>query len=179
MMRRARSFAVWVVAACASACSHGPSYERQGAATPTVSGAAPGRYADLSAAKLAFTRKDGPLTALLLDAGWIRLEPDPAKAEERHSEYFEGFTTIEISLETQGFSRPTDETYLLEDSTGISVTTKPTTYKGDFQRGFGPKFAATFKLVFPHAMSKDVRWIRLTRKAPEGGKVSWEFPSGA
>lgn len=160
-------------------CSQGPSYDRTGVATPTVSGGTGAAYADLEAARASFSRKDGPLTAILLDTAWIRLEPDPSKAEQRHPEYFEGFTSFEASLETQKFSRPTDEVYLLEDSTGRSVTTKPTAYKGDFQRGFGPKFAATFKLVFPHAMSKDVRWIRLTRKAPEAGVLRWEFPGGA
>lgn len=178
-MRRARSSVVLLAALSCVACTGGPSYERRGSATPTVSGGAAPAYANLEAARTAFTRKDGPLTALLLDTAWIRLEPDPASAQERHPEYFEGYTSFELSLETQKFSRPTQETYLLEDSTGVSVTAKPTAYKGDFQRGFGPKFAATFKLVFPHAMSKDVRWLRLTRKAPEGGVVTWEFPAGA
>ena len=160
-------------------CSHGPSFERAGNATPTVSGGAPPSYASLEAARNSFSRTDGPLTAILLDAAWIRLEPDPSKAEERHPEYFQGFTSFDVRLETQTFFRPTDETYLLEDSTGKSVTAKPVSYKGDFQSGFGPKFAATFKLVFPHAMSKEVRWLKLTRQAAKDGKVSWEFPGGA
>lgn len=178
-MRGVRSFSLIAIAALAAACSSGPSYEKQGAATPTVSGAAPTSYASLEAAKATFTRKEGPMTALLLDAAWIRLEPDPAKAEERHPEYFEGFTSFDVVLATQTFMRPTDESYLLEDSTGTSVTTKPKAYTGDFSRGFGPKFVSTFKLVFPHAMSKDVRWLRLTRTGGEAGKVSWEFPAGA
>ena len=185
-MARSRSFRASVlvlgtalVFASGVGCAQGASFDRAGAANPTVSGGAPANYANLAAARKTFSRGDGPLSAILLDAAWIRLEPDPAKAEERHPEYFQGFTTFEVTLETQTFTRPTDETYLLEDSTGKSVTAKPTTYKGDFQRGFGPKFAATFKLVFPHAMSKDVRWLRLTRKGPENGKLSWEFPGGA
>jgi hypothetical protein len=172
-----RSVGFFVVALAATACSSGSSFEKSGRATPTVSGSTAPAYADLEAARASFSRTDGPLSAILLDTAWIRLEPDPLQAEQRYPEYFEGFTSFEVTLQTQKFSRPTDETYLLEDSTGVSVTAKPKTYKGDFQKGFGPKFGATFKLVFPHAMSKDVRWLRLTRKAPEDGKVTWEFPA--
>jgi hypothetical protein len=177
--RSTAPFAAAVLACLAAGCAHGSSYDRAGAATPTVSGGAPATFANLEAARASFARHDGPLTAILLDAAWIRLEPDPAKAEERHPEYFQGFTTFDVTLETQTFTRPTDETYLLEDSTGKSVTAKPVSYKGDFQRGFGPKFASTFKLVFPHAMSKEVRWLKLSRTGPESGKLSWEFPGGA
>ncbi len=159
-------------------CTSGAGYDKSGSATPTVSGAAAANYASLDAARKSFSRSDGPLTAILLDTAWIRLEADPAQAETRYPEYFEGFTSFEVTLETQTFVRPTDESYLLEDSTGKSVTTKPKAYKGDFQRGLGPKFATTFKLVFPHAMSKDVRWLRLSRTGTEGGKLSWEFPGG-
>ena len=170
--------AVALVLAATSACATGSHFKSKGAATPTVAGAPPATFASLEEAKASFSRNDGPLTALLLDAAWIRLEPDPAQAEERHPEYFAGYTTFDVSLETQTFSRPTDESFLLEDSTGKSVTSKPERYKGDFSRGFGPKFVSTFKLVFPHAMSKDVRWIRLSRSAGEKGAMTWDFPQG-
>ena len=157
-------------------CATGSRYKNKGSSTPTVAGGAPVAYGSLEEAKAAFARNDGPLTAVLLDAAWIRLEADPAEAEERHAEYFQGYTTFEVSLETQTFARPTDEAFLLEDSTGRRVTSKPQSYKGDFTRGFGPKFATTFKLVFPHAMSKDVRWIRLSRPVGEQGVMTWDFP---
>jgi hypothetical protein len=161
----------------ASACSRS-SYDAKGAATPTVAGTGAAAYAGLDEARRAFSRSDGPMTAILLDAAWIRLEPDPATAEERYPGYFEGYTSFDVTLETQQFARPTEEAYLLEDSTGKSVTAKPTRYKGDFQRGFGPKFAATFQLVFPHVLAKDVRWIRLSRRTGEKGTMTWDFPGG-
>ncbi len=167
-----------LVLAGASACATGSHYKSKGTATPTVAGAPPVTYANIDEAKAVFARNDGPMTAILLDSSWIRLEPDPAQAEERHPEYFAGYTTFDVSLDTQTFTRPTDESFLLEDSTGKSVTAKPERYKGDFSRGFGPKFMTTFKLVFPHAMSKDVRWIRLSRQAGEKGTMTWDFPAG-
>lgn len=171
-------FAAAGLAAGTSGCATGSQYKSRGTATPTVAGAPAVTYKNLEEARAVFARNAGPMTAILLDASWIRLEPDPAQAEERHPEYFAGYTTFDVSLETQTFSRPTDESFLLEDSTGKSVTSKPERYKGDFSRGFGPKFATTFKLVFPHAMSKDVRWIRLSRRTGEKGSMTWEFPQG-
>jgi len=164
------------VGGLAVGCAQAGSFKSKGATAPTVSGVVTPPPTDPVAAKTAFTRQDGPLTASLLDASWIRLEPDSAKAEERHPEYFQGFTVVEVVLQTQNFVQPTKETYLLEDSTAQRVTTKPEVYQGETIRGFGPKHVAEFTLVFPHVISKDVTWIRLTRLGAEGGVVSWEIP---
>ena len=148
----------------------------KGDARPTVEGAAPPAFSDLATAKAAFTRTNGPMTAVLLDAAWIRLEPDPDRAADRYPDYFEGLTTFQVRVETYDFVRPTDETYVLEDSTGQRLTAKPVTYKGDTQSGLGPKHAARFDLAFRHAMSRSVRWLRLTRQGAGGGAVEWTFP---
>jgi len=159
-------------------CTRGKTYEAVGSASPTVAGGAPVLYPDVEAAKAAFSRTDGPLTATLEDVAWIRLEPNTHEAPERHPEYFRGLTTMIVRLETEVFVRPTEEVYLLEDSTGIRVTAKPESYTGDVKGGFGPRWLAEFKLVFPHAMSKEVRWLTLTREGHKGGKVRWDFPEG-
>src|SRR5205814_4531666 len=70
-----------------------------------------------------------------------------------------------------------DEEYLLKDSNGARVTSKPISFRGDVKRGFGPHNLATFRLVFGHVLSKDARWLRLTRNAPEAGMVQWDFPA--
>ena len=177
---RVRSLAI--VAASAAgwaslcACSGGPSYPARGDARPTVEGGSGAGYADFEAARAAFTRNKGPLTATLSDVSWIRLEGDRAKAEERHRDYFQGLTEIDVTLNTEHFARPTEEDYLLEDSTGARVSACPVSYKGDTAKGFGPKHVANFTVTFPHTMSKNVRWLRLTRQAPEGGSVEWTFP---
>ena len=162
-------------AAAGVGCSQAGSFRSKGETSPTVSGVDTPPPTDPTVARTAFTRQDGPLTATLLDASWIRLEPDPAKAEERHPEYFRGLTVVEVVLQTQNFVQPTKETYLLEDSTGARVTSKPEVYRGETIRGFGPKHLAEFTLVFPHVLSKDVTWVRLTRSGAEGGTVSWEI----
>ena len=163
--------------ALVAGCNNGPSYPSRGTARPTVEGGtAGGAYADYAAGRAAFSRSDGAMTAVLEDASWIRLEPDPASAAERHRDYFQGLTTFDVTLLTEHFARPTDEEYLLEDSAGARVTAKPESYKGDLKTGFGPRNFATFTLAFRHAMSKSVRWLRLTRKGEGGGAVTWEFP---
>jgi hypothetical protein len=106
----------------------------------------------------------------------LRLEGDRAKTETLHRDYLEGLTEFEVLLQTQHFARPTEEDYLLEDSTGVRLTARPISYKGDTAKGFGPKHVAQFNLTFPHTMSKDVRWLRLTRQGAEGGVVQWDFP---
>ena len=52
------------------------------------------------------TRSDGAMTAVLEDASWIRLEPDPVTAAERHRDYFQGLTTFDVTLLTEHFARP-------------------------------------------------------------------------
>jgi hypothetical protein len=158
-----------------SACS-GSSFPARGDARPVVQGGAAGGYESYEAARQAFTRSQGALTATLVDASWVRLEGDRAKAEDKHRDYLSGLTEIEVLVQTQHFARPTEEDYLLEDSLGTRLTARPISYKGDTSKGFGPKHVAQFNLTFPHTMSKDVRWLRLTRQAPEGGSVQWDFP---
>lgn len=157
-------------------CSRGTTYKPMGSSSPTVSGASGVAYENLEAARAAFSRSDGPLTAVLEDSAWIRFEGDAETVQQKHPDYFRGFTVFDVSLSTQHFVRPTDETYLLEDSTGASVSSKPEVYSGDIAKGFGPKHMAQFTVVFPHAMGPDVRWLRLTRQGAEGGSVRWDFP---
>jgi hypothetical protein len=157
----------------ASACARGPSYEPSGPATPTVAGGPAPAYGDLAAATTAFSRTDGPLTATLEDAAWIRLEPDPDTAAERHPDYAAGLTAFQVTLRTDGFVRPTEETYVLTDSTGASVSSKPTSYRGSSEAA-GRTQVASFALSFRHVLSKDVRWIRLTRHGAGGGVVQWD-----
>jgi hypothetical protein len=116
------------------------------------------------------------MTALLEDVAWIRLEPDPADAARRHPAYFDGMTAFRVQLATDDIVRPTQENYVLEDSTGARVVSKPETFKSDLGKGFGPRVITEFALSFPHAVSSDVRWVRLTREGPGGGTVTWEFP---
>jgi hypothetical protein len=156
-----------------SACS-GPRYPSEGTVAPTVSGAPSASFDDLARAKAAFSRTNGPLTATLEDAAWIRLEPDPEQAEERHPDYAAGLTTFEVLLQTEGFVRPTEELYVLTDSLGQSLTSKPTRYRGSTEMGGRPQVAA-FSLSFRHVVTKDVKWLRLTRQGAGGGTVQWDF----
>ena len=152
-------------------------YRSGGSIAPTVAGTAGATtYPSPEAAKAAFSRTNGPLTAVLEDVTWIRLEADPQTAEQRYASYFRGLTVIDVQIHTANFARPTEETYLLEDSAGVRVTSKPETFTSAIQGGLGPKFFAEFQLTFPHTLSKDVRWVRLTRQAPEGGTVTWDMP---
>src|SRR5687767_6701410 len=167
MIPRASPFLVLLALA---SCRSGPRYEPQGEVSPTVAGTTPRAYADLVSAKTAFARTDGPLTAVLEDASWIRLEPDPEQAAERHPDYAAGLTAFEVTVETDGFVRPTDEVYVLTDSTGRSVSAKPASYRNAAEVG-GRKQVATFTLSFRHILSKDVRWIRLDRQGAGGGTV--------
>lgn len=159
-------------------CTRGKTFQTGGSASPTVAGGERPDYPSVEAARAAFSRTGGPLTATLVDVAWIRLEPDTHTAPERYPEYFSGLTTFLVRVETEKFARPTDETYLLEDSTGMRVTAKPESYTGDVRGGFGPRWLAEFTLAFPHAMSKDIRWLKLTREGEEGGSVRWDFPAG-
>ncbi len=170
--------AVALATLLALGCTRGKTFESTGSATPTVAGGPAPVYPDVEAAKTAFSRTDGPLTATLEDVAWIRLEPDTRTAPARHPEYFSGLTTFIVRVETEKFVRPTEETFLLEDSSGIRVTSKPESYTGDVKGGFGPRWLAEFKLVFPHTMSKDVRWLKLSREGQGGGSVRWDFPAG-
>jgi hypothetical protein len=160
----------------APGCTRGTVYSRQGALQPTVAGRAPATYTSLEQAKAAFSRSQGAMTAILEDAAWIRLEGSPEEAAQRHPAYFEGLTTFRVQVATDQIVRPTQETFLLEDSTGGRVVSKPETFKTDLGEGFGPRVLTEFTLTFPHTLSSEMRWIRLTREGPGGGTVSWEFP---
>jgi hypothetical protein len=174
MSRVVPCLSLLLAALAGAACSGGP--PARGEARATVEGGAGPAYADLAAAKAAFTRSSGPLTAVLVDAAWIRYEADTAQAETRYPDYFAGLTTFQVAVLTPDFIRPTDEAYLLEDSTGAAVAAKPVSYRHDVTQGLGPKHATTFDLTFRHAMSRDVQWLRLTRQGAGGGVVEWSFP---
>jgi hypothetical protein len=173
-VRRAAPLVLALLAASLPGCTGA---RDRGEARPTVAGGAGPAYPDLATAKAAFTRSNGPMSAVLVDTAWLRYEPDPDRAEERHPDYFRGLTSFQVVVATLNFVRPTDETYVLEDSTGTRVTSKPERYVGDTVKGLGAKHSATFDLTFSHAMSRDVRWLRLTRQGEGGGTVEWSFPA--
>jgi hypothetical protein len=160
----------------APACTRGTVYSRSGALQPTVAGRPAAAFASLAEARAAFSRSQGAMTATLKDAAWIRLEPDPQGAAGRHPSYFEGLTTFEVQVATDEIVRPTQEGYVLEDSTGGRVTATPERFKTDLGEGFGPRVLTEFTITFPHTLSREMRWIRLTREGPGGGTVTWEFP---
>jgi hypothetical protein len=148
-----------------------------GAVSPTVEGGADVAYASLGAAKAAFTRSSGSLTATLEDAQWIRLESDPASAEQRHRGYFQyGYTTFEVVTRSKQFTQPSSEEFLLEDSLGARHTGRPISYEGAFKLEDNQWWTNRFSLSFHHTVTAEVRWIRLTRVA-DGSRVQWDFPA--
>jgi hypothetical protein len=175
-----RSLAPTLLLLAAAACQQGPppgGGPPSGAVTPTVAGAADAGYGSLAAAKAAFTRTGGTLTATLEDASWIRLEGDPAGAEKRHRAYFEfGYTSFEVTLRSLQFTQPTAEQFLLEDSSGQRLTGRPISYEGALRLEDNRWWTNRFALSFPHTLSADVRWIRLTRVS-DGSQVEWTFPA--
>lgn len=169
------SAAILALGSAAPGCKGGSDLPARGDSRPTVAGGKAPAYADLKSAQAAFARSDGDMTAILEDAAWIRLEPDADLAAQKHASYMQGLTTIDVSLVTDGFVRPTDEVYVLTDSTGASVTAKPLTYRG-VTDAKARKHLASFTLEFRHVMSKSVKWLRLTRQGAGGGTVEWDFP---
>lgn len=146
-----------------------------GTVLPTVEGGPVASYPDLETAKQAFTRSAGSLTATLEDAAWIKLEPDPAGAELRHRAYFRfGYTSFEVVLRSDEFSQPAKEEFLLEDSLGGRSTGRPLTYEGAMKLEDNQWFANRFQLAFSHVLTKDVKWLRLTRTS-DGSQVEWVF----
>jgi hypothetical protein len=178
-----RWFVLVLTAALTTGCrSDEPVAPASGAVTPTVADAtAPwtAAYSSLDAARAAFTRTSGTLTATLEDAAWIRLEGDPATARRRHRAYFEsGYTTFDVVLLSEKFSQPTAEVFVLEDSTGARLTGRPLTYEGGMTPvGAEDRWPARFSLSFSHVLTADVAWLRLTR-ASDGSTVRWDFPGG-
>lgn len=146
------------------------------AVQPTVAGRAPVAWGDASTARDAFTRQDPKeiLTATLQDASWLRFEGPPAEVEERYRAYFlEGYTTFDVVLVTEEFGKPTEESFLLEDSAGRRAVSRPVRYDGQMGSGRGG-FASRFELSFQHAITQDTRWIRLTRQI-DGTTLEWRF----
>lgn len=173
--------AILLLVAALAACQQarppmeGPS---QGEVSPTVAGGTDAAYASFQEARQAFTRSCGSLSAVLEDAAWIRLEPNPAEAEQRHRAYFEyGYTSFEITTRSLAFTQPTAEEFLLEDSLGARLTGRPITYEGAMRLEDNQWWTNRFTVSFQHTMTADVRWIRLTRLS-DGSKVEWAFPAG-
>lgn len=181
-MRPTTASAVLVVLllAAATGCQNRPPGEGVpgGDVSPTVAGGPEASFASFQEAKLAFTRSAGTLTATLEDAAWIRLEPNPAQAEQRHRAYFEfGYTSFEVTIRSLRFTQPTAEEFLLEDSLGGRLTSKPISYEGAMRLEENQWWTNRFSVSFAHTLTADVRWIRLTRVS-DGSQVEWAFPAG-
>jgi len=145
-----------------------------GRVLPTVAGRTPTAFADRAAARCAFTRVGGTVTATLEDAAWLRFEGDPQVVASQHRAYFEyGYTTFEVELRSSDFANPTAETFVLEDSAGARLTGSPVSYEGS-QVLVDDRYFAAFTLSFPHVLTGDTAWIRLTR-ASDGSSVEWRF----
>jgi len=141
-----------------------------------VAGRAPAGWPDAAAARDAFTRQaaDGTVTATLQDAAWLRFAGPPEEVEQRYRAYFlEGYTTFDVVLVTEQLGKPTDETFLLEDSAGRRAVSRPVRYEGQMGSGRGG-FASQFELSFQHAITQDTRWLRLTRQST-GTTMEWRF----
>ncbi len=147
-----------------------------GTVKPTVAGSAGAGFEDPAAARRAFTRSAGSLTATLEDASWLRFEGAPDAVAKAHRAYFDyGYTTFQVQLSHNDFVQPTSEVFVLEDSTGARQTGKPTAFKGSpvLERG---RYVTTFSLSFPHVLTGDIRWIRLSwPRAANGSVLEWRF----
>lgn len=163
-----------VAAGCSSDDAGGP--PASGPATPTVAGGKSPAYADYVSAREAFTRRsdDEVLGATLEDAAWLRFEGDAATVEKNHRAYFEyGYTSFKVILRAKEYTRPTEEVFVLQDSGGARVESKPLTFQGSLQL-VGDRWQFTFDLSFKHAITRDTRWIRLTR-VKDGTAIDWQF----
>ena len=128
-------------------------------------------------AREAFTRRaeDGTFAAALEDVAWLRFLGTPAEVERDHRAYFEeGYTTFQIELNTDEFTQPTKETFTLEDSAGRRVVGRPHTYKSAMSGTAAHAFLYHFSVSFPHAITADTQWLRLTRTA-DGTTLRWEL----
>ena len=143
---------------------------------PTVAGRAPAPFADAEAAREAFTRRteNEEFAASLEDVAWLRYEGTPEDVEKNHRAYFEeGYTTFQVLMSIEEFTQPTKETFVLEDSSGRRVVSKPVTYRSAMASG-RDAFTFTFNLSFQHAVTADTRWLTLTRQA-DGASLRWDF----
>jgi len=147
-----------------------------GAVTPTVSNGQPATFPNYNAAKTAFTRgsENGIITATLKDAAWLRMSGEPNEVMAAHRDYFDqGYTAFEVIFRSIEFIRPTEETFILEDSSGTRLTTKPTRYKSEMTL-VADRWHYTFDLAFRHGLSGDLGWIKLIREK-DGEFVEWSF----
>jgi len=147
-----------------------------GAATPTVAGGAAPVYADYASAREAFTRRseDEVLGATLEDASWLRFEGDPDTVQQKHRAYFDyGYTSFQVVLRSKEYTRPTEEVFLLEDDAGARVEGKPVTFAGNL-KPVRDRWEFRFDLSFQHAITRDTKWLRLTR-VRDATKVEWTF----
>ncbi len=163
-----------VVAGCNTTRSS--AYPPGGDVLPTVSGASGATFADAASARNAFTRSNDTMTAALEDSAWLRFEGAPDTVAARHRAYFDyGYTTFRVDLYSKTFTQPVKETYVLEDSAGARFSGSPTTWTGS-GRLEGQRYVCHFDLSFPHVLTRDVKWLRLTRTA-DGGTLEWTFGS--
>lgn len=164
--------------ACLPACnSNDDGPPATGQVTPTVAGGAPtAAFAGYQEAKEAFTRgsADGILIATLEDAAWLKFEGPPDEVEANHRAYFEyGYTAFNVILRAREFTRPTTETFLLEDNTGQRVNARPITFKGNMTM-IDDRWQYEFDLAFRHTITKDTQWLKLTRVS-DGEFVEWRL----
>lgn len=163
--------AVLSLAACRSAPSGPPP---TGWVQPTVAGRSPMVFSGLQEARAAFTRRSDSMTAVLEDAAWLRFEGDALCVEANHRAYFEyGYTTFQVELRSREFTRPTQEQFVLEDSTGLRTPGRPVSFKGSPQL-VDDRYFSTFVVAFRHVISAELQWIRLSRPA-DGTWVEWRF----
>ena len=131
-------------------------------------------FSTLQEGQAAFTRRSDSMTALLEDASWLRFEGTPACVQANHRAYFQyGYTTFQIELRSREFTRPTQEQFVLEDSTGLSTPGRPVSFEGAPQL-VDDRYFSTFTLAFRHVISAELQWVRLTRPA-DGTWVEWRF----
>ena len=168
---------------CVAACSgvkggNTSTCPSTGVCQPTCNGQV-AQFGTYDEARKAFSRSspDGVLNATLEDVSWLRFEGDPDTVEKNHRAYFEyGYTTFQVTLRARDFTRPTAETFILEDGRGARIAGSPIAYKGGMQT-VDDRWQFTFELSFQHALGSDCQWIKLTR-ALDGESVEWRFTPG-
>ena len=178
--------ALWILALlpCLAACSgikmgNTSTAAATGSCQPTCGGGPVAQFESYDKARQAFTRSspDGVLNATLEDVAWLRFEGDPDTVERNHRAYFEyGYTTFQVMLRAREFTRPTDETFILQDGRGARIVGSPIAYKGGMQT-VDDRWQFTFELSFQHALGTDCQWIKLTRML-DGESVEWRFTPG-
>ena len=158
-----------------SACRSGPAGPGPpGWVQPAVAGRSPMTFSSLEQGRAAFTRRSDSMTAILEDASWLRFEGEPACVEANHRAYFMyGYSTFHVELRSREFTRPTQECFVLEDSTGQRTSGKPVMFQGAPEL-VDDRYFSSFVLAFRHMITAELQWIRLTRPA-DGTWVEWRF----